>query len=503
MIGCCRYSRALLRPYQRLPFSRRNTAGGVNYNKGALTPHERGDSFTEPEVYTNKSNITVQIKVHRKISSLMEEERKSEGMRRLGIDAKREEELRAGHRAPLTANEVKATRMMDADDTVVAGSDGEGCSSSSKTTRGGDSRRSTESYSRRLRLLMQRETDRRDYMMDRFGEAPTSKQFYALFKQLQDADDADETVERHQKRLAEDHGVYSTTRMDAYMLDDDSYFPSWVQALPYSIRDRVKYGSLGLTEEDEALRVRLGRMPRDRRVMEWKRLKAAKEYRAANEETLTLAELRDARQGKRRFHWLQRKRQKRASGLRRLALRKAEGYEEWPSNAVDYSQRIAFVAQHVENGVGTNGQWPLDQGELIRAKVRRKQEEAERTFLMTTEDERVSKAARVNGGIKELLDSFEKPTKPFKRLSRKVYANRVNAIVHGDQDEHGRQYRKMYGRATRRARPYDSLAEMALEKETRKEPRVYTSGLNHSEDEDWTRRYKSWVDGMPSTRYGS
>lgn len=481
LISCSRF---VLRPFQRVAFSKR-TSGGVNYNMGALTNRDRGDAFTEPEVYRNQKNITAKTKVEKKQKLLLHEEQKRGLMNRLGLGSVEGDDLHSGRRLPRTPAEISASRSMD--DEAVVGKLGP-----------------SSSYDVDLRNLMQREADRRSHMMDKFGQAPTSREFHKLFSQLREADDAEDKIESYQKRLVEDHGVYPTTRMDAFMLDDDRYFPEWVNALPYAIRDRVKFGSMGLTEEDEALRVQLGRLPRDRRVEEWKRMKAAKAYKAANEETLTLAELRDTRQGKRRFHWLLRKRQKRAAALRRMALRRPDGLQDWPSTVVDYSQRIAFIAQHVENGVQTKGQWPLDPAELTKAKIKRKQAEAERTFLMSPEEKKLTaQASRMNGGIKELLSSFDLREKPFKRLSRKVYANRVNAIVHGDQDEHGRKYRKMHGIATRRLRPYDSLSEIALEKEVRKEPRVNVSGLNRTADEDWTRHFKSWVDGMPSSRYGA
>ncbi|CCW64293.1 unnamed protein product [Phytomonas sp. EM1] len=475
----------LLRPFRQVAFAKRSTAGGINYNKGALTPSEEGDPFTDPAVYRSKKSITAQIKTNRKEKFLLRQDRHNSLLNSLNIDTHQEEQLRSGYRIPLTKDEVKAVRAIDEAE-VVHGTH----------TRDAD-------YTAQVQLLMKREAERRDHMLDKFGQAPTSREFYKLFQSLRAADDADEEVEKHQKRLVEENGIYPSTRIDAFMLDDDSYFPEWVQALPYAIRDRVKYGSLGLTEEDEALRVHLGRLPRDKRLREWDRLKTAKMYRAAHEETLTLAELRDARQGKRRFHWLQRKRQKRASTLRRMALRKPEGYEEWPSSAVDYSQRIAFIAQHVENGLQTGGQWPLDPNSLLKAKIERKQDEAERTFLMSAEERKVAKKASINPGIKELLSSFDTRDKPFKRLSRKVYANRVNAVVHGDQDEHGRKYRKMHALATRRIRPYESLSEVELEKEVRNEPRVNVNGLNHTGDEHWTKHYKSWRDGMPSVRYAS
>lgn len=473
--------------FHRLPFARRSTAGGINVNKGLLSARERGDPFTEPAVYRSRKSVTAMRSVARKTERLLSEEQQRGEMHKLGLDSRVERELRSETHVPLHKEAIAAARVEDQNAMSVSPNSG-------------------REYTTALRQLMEREVERRDHMMDKFGQPPTAREFHRLFKQLRHADDEAETIERHQTRLVEEYGIYPSMRLDAYMLDDDTYFPEWVNALPYSVRDRVKYGSLGLTEEDEALRVTLGRMPLDRRREEWNRHKKAREYKAAKEETLTLAELRDARQGKRRFHWLQRKRQKRASTLKRLALRKSDAFELWPSTAVDYSQRIAFVAQHVENGLDTKGQWPLDPEELARARVRRSQEQAERTFLLSAEEKKALK--KTHGGnkdnsIMQMLHALDVPEKPFKRLSRKVYANRVNAIVHGDQDEYGRKYRKLENRAKRRMRPYESLGEIALEKEVRKEPRVYSKSLNRSEDEHWPKHTKSWGDGMPSTRYAS
>ncbi|EKF27431.1 hypothetical protein MOQ_008849 [Trypanosoma cruzi marinkellei] len=470
--------------FQRLPFGRRSAAGGINLNKGLLSDRERGDQFTDPTVYRNKKSIAAMHKVSRKTERLLKEEKQKEGMNALGVDSQMERELLDGSMHPLHREEIAAARVIDEDGLLSSSDPG-------------------SKYTTALRRLMEREVDRRDHMMDKFGQPPTAKEFHRLFTRLRHADDEAEAIERHQTRLVEEYGVYPSMRLDAYMLDDDTYFPAWVNALPYSIRDRVKYGSLGLTEEDEALRVTLGRMPLDRRRQEWERQKKAREYKAAKEEMLTLAELRDARQGKRRFHWLQRKRQKRASMLRRLALRKPDAFELWPSTVVDYSQRIAFIAQHVENGLDTKGHWPLDPEELARARVRRSQEEAERTFLLSAEEKKLLKKGNNDSSIMHMLRALDTPEKPFKRLSRKVYANRVNAIVHGDQDEYGRKYRKMENRAKRRMRPYESLGEIALTKEVRKEPRLYSNGLNHTDDEHWPKHTKSWADGMPSTRYAS
>ncbi|KAG5483397.1 hypothetical protein LSCM1_04945 [Leishmania martiniquensis] len=476
----------LLRPYHHVAFARRSTAGGVRLNKGALTEAERGDSFTEPEVYRSKTNVTATLKTKRKERRLLREERQRTNMEKLQVDARTEEALQTGRQLPQTPAEMQAVRSSD--DAAA------------------EFRYDSTEYSTTMRNLMRREVDRRDHVADKFGQPPTSREFFQLFRKLRSADSDEEAVERHQRRLVEEHGVYPSSRIDSFMLDDDSYFPDWVHALPYSIRDRVKYGSLGLTEDDEALRVRLAQLPRDARLREWKRLKAAKEYRSANEEALTLAELRDVRQGKRRFHWLQRKRQKRASALRRMAMRKPDGYHLWPSSLTDFSQRIAFIAQHVENGLQTDGKWPLDQDALTKAKIKRRQGQAERTFLMSPEEKKMAAGVsrgRMHGGMQELLDALEEPEMRYKKLSRKTYANRVNAIVHGDQDEHGRKYRRLHNLVTRRQRRYDSLAEIALEKEVRKEPLVNVSGLNHTDDEHWSHHEKSWVDGLPSTRYGS
>ncbi|EPY22336.1 hypothetical protein STCU_08235 [Strigomonas culicis] len=474
-------SLVLLKPYHRVPFARRSASGGVNVNLGVLSNQEKGDSFTEPQVYKSKSNLTARLKTHRKEALLRNEEHQKQSMSALGMGAQQAEELRRGRRMPMSPQERVAEAQEDADMVLR-------------------STRETADYSTHVRSLIQREKDRKDYMLAKLEDAPTSKEFYKLFKNLRDEEESEEIIETYQKRLVDEYGIYPTTRVDAFMLDDDSLFPEWVHALPATVRDQVKYGRLGLTEEDEALRVRLGRMPLDRRVGEWRRLKKAKEYRAANEETLTLAELRLARQGKRRFHWLQRKRERRAAALRRMSMRKPEEAALWPSTAVDFSQRMAFIAQHVENGVQTNGLWPLSADDLLRAKWARQRAQREDVFVASS-DGAASGAAHQS--VVELLGSLQEKGKQYKRLSRKVYANRVNAVVHGDQDEFGRNYRKMKSQATHRRRAYDSFAEIALEKEVGKEPDVHVRGHHRGKNDGWSRVHHTWSDGMPSTRYGS
>ncbi|EPY41656.1 hypothetical protein AGDE_02268 [Angomonas deanei] len=469
----------LLKPFQQVAFGKRGTNGGMKLNHGLLSEQELGDSFTEPEVYRNRKNVTAQVKVGEKTSGLRREERMRRQFERSHASDVQLNDIRLGRTAPRTDSERSLDEMFS--DVHLEASN-------------------TADYTVDMQRELKREAERRRHHLSKFGQTPTATEYHKLLRRTQSMDKEEESVAALQHRLTEETGLYSSSRLDAYMLDDDSYFPEWVNALPYAVRDQVKYGSLGITDEDEALRVRLNRLPRDKRESEWQRMKAAKEFKAANDEMLTIAELRDARQGKRRFHWLQRKREHRAQDLRRMALRKPEYATQWPSNVVDLSQRIAFIAQHVENGVNSMGQWPLDAEALLRAKARRSQSDEESAFLSQKKERMVDGVA---GDVGQLLTTMNQTPKKFRRVSRKVYANRVNAVVHGDQDEYGRKYRKVEKRGKARVRAYDSFREMALEKEVRKEPIVHTRGLHHQDDENWNRRFKSFADGMPSTRYGS
>lgn len=431
---------------------------------GALSNRDKGDPFTEPGVYRNQTSPFKQLHANRRVEEHLRSEAYTNRLATSGGSGRHN-----GANSPAMLDE-KASEILDQE--MIHGSQ----------------RLPNLRDEMNTHRLLRREVERRDHVRDKFGEAPTSREFHQLFAALRSSDDDDGVVRRHQARLAEENGIYSSTRMDAYMLNDDLCFPEWVQALPYRIRDQVKYGHLGITEFEETERLRLARLTREKRLREWSRIKKAKQYQAAQEETLTLSELRDARQGTRRFHWLQRKRQRRASLLRRACMRKPDATEVWPTRMIDFSQKIAFIAKHVESGVKTNGQWPLDEPSLAANSV---QENAD------------GKQAEVNPQVAHFLQSFEEPRGKFKRLSRKKFANRVNAITHGDQDEYGRKYRRMKARATHRQSAYQSTSELELEKELRREPLPNAPGLNIQDDHNWSMHQRSWVEGMPSTRYGA
>lgn len=274
-----------------------------------------------------------------------------------------------------------------------------------------------------------------------------------------------------QQRLVEEYAVYPSQRIDAFMLGDESVFPPWVHGLSSAIRDRVKYGGLGITEDEEALRVRLARMPLDARREEWARLKAAKAYEAGlGEQRINPRDIREARLVKRRNYILERKRQYRANILRRLAIGRPEEYAIHPSQRVDFSVRLAAIAQCVENGVDTKGKWPIDKEELHRAKIRNLQDHAERTFLKTNEERRMARSQRDNNMNAEIANSLQRldqrvaPEFNGKRLSRKQYAVRVNNVKLGVMDHRGRKYRDLYAVAGRRSKAM-TLEEARMNKE--------------------------------------
>lgn len=480
-------------------------------NQGLPTQKDIGDTVADPAVYRAQRNVTSLIKAPRKIRQTLNEQHANRQVSG-SVSSKKYWELASGAALPANADEAQAANVVDQMALQLGEFDprGDGPHGTDLVHKGPGQakhwRRGNE-YGNTLHNAMQFEEKRKEQMAAKYAQAPSGKEYFAMMKGLALEQRNDDRIDALHKELVEQHGVYPSSRMDAYMLDDDSFFPDWVQHLPWSIRDQVKYGKMGLTEEDEALRVRLGRMPLDKRRREWERLKAAKKYEAAQESVLSPTELRDARQGSRRYHWLQRKRQRRATTLRRLAMRRPEHFETWPTDQTDFSRRLATIAQHVENGVATNGQWPLDHETLAKAKLKRRQEEAERTFLKTTEEKRMLRRKPMNGSIAETLDALERSTeeKAYKRLSRKAYANRVNAVVHGDQDEYGRNYHEMQRLVHRRQKAHESMSEIALERELRKEPAVYVKGKNHSTTEHWSRHTQehSYSTGMPSMRYGS
>jgi hypothetical protein len=478
------------------PFPSIFRTGQINrrfINRGNLSPQELGDPSTESAVYRS-ANITAQLKSRKAAEQRLTEQRLSS--ERGSLSAATERGLDKGLTEAKTEAERQTLADIDDEDMQLR-----------RVSRGEMPRRHENAVERRssdyspaMHAAASIEARRKEDLAFKHMERPVAKEFNTLFRKLNNLDDDERKISEAQVRLTEEFGIYATHRIDAYMLGEDTNFPPWVEALPWGIRDRVKYGGLGLTEEDEALRIRFARLPVDQRADEWKRLKAAREFELGQERRLSLSELREARGGKRRFHWLQRKRQMRATMLRRLAMRKPERFEVWPSDAVDYSARLALVAQHVENGVETKGQWPLDKEAVARAKIRRKQEEAERTFLRTTDEKKMLQQKNMNGSIASALQLLEEKTKKFKKLSRRAFANRANAIRHGDQDIHGRNTKWLQRRISHRHRAYGSMSELALEKEIRKEPLVHIKGRSKKDNENWPD--EGMARGMPSMRYG-
>lgn len=472
-----------LQLFQKLGSSRR-TKFLSQENIGALSKRDCGDPFTEPHVYRAKNNVSNVVNSNLRVNRLLSEERMRKALNPLKISNLTETELASGNKIPTLHNEKILSTFYDDKELEL--------SSATKQSR--------QKICTAVCGMLQNEVERRNHVLDKFGKTPTAREFQKLLISLRNTDKDDESILNYQRRLTEENGIYPSNRLDAFMLSDDVCFPEWVNALPYRIRDQVKYGNMGITEFDETLRIRLGRLPRDERIKEWNRVKKGREYQMAKEEILTLSELRDIRQGKRRYHWLLRKCQKRATALRRLALRKPDNFEAWPAGLVDYSQRIAFTAQHVENGLQTMGQWPLDEKQLLEA--RRSRVETQRQFLEGSRDQSSFIKFSV-GSVGELLKAFDSKSKKFRRISRKAYAKRVNAIVHGDQDEYGRKHRKIQANASYRQKPLQSFDELELEKELGGEVTPNKPGLNHEGVSNWSNRTISWVEGMPSTRYGS
>ncbi|CUG09267.1 Hypothetical protein, putative [Bodo saltans] len=487
-------------------------------NQGALTPREMGDPFADPSVYRSTTDFGVLAKLPKKMRQL----RTEESMRRhIGATDVSDRDMMALDRSgqmmtPTHSStnddhqqrQAKLTSGMLNRKDLGLGEFQPRAGRGGQTDNTGRLNRGDFEVTADVIRGVQQAKRQTETMMARYPQAPSGKEYYRLFREhLADGHD-DLAVEQHQSRLVEEHGIYPTRRIDAYMLDDDaSVFPQWVNELPYSVRDRVKYGNMGLTEEDEALRVRLGRLSMDQRAREWERLKKAKEYLAAKEERVSHSELRDAREGTRRFHWLQRKRQLRASALRRLALRKPDEFEAWPSEAVDYSRRLGVIAQHVENGVATNGQWPLDEEELAKAKLRRRQEHAERTFLKSDAERKLANGRNMSGNIARTLAEMDshRATTSFTRLSRKQYANRVNAVKHGDQDVHGRNYQDLARRTVNTQKPFGSIAEMALHNELTFEPRPHVKNPLRRVNAQWERHHQedTYNRQMPNFKFGS
>jgi hypothetical protein len=293
----------------------------------------------------------------------------------------------------------------------------------------------------------------------KYAQTPTHQEYGKAIHALRSDAQTDETVAELQDRLVEENGLYPTQRLDAFMLRDEAAFPQWVNELPPFLKDRVRYGGVGLTESDEVLRQNLAKMPRDEREREWARLKAAREYRLGEgDKRISGSEMRQLRLGIRRHHQLHHRRLQRATLLKRLALRTPDQFEVWPTRDVDYSARLGRVAQFVEAGVPTMGEWPLDQRKLENArKKKRVAQEAEREFVRAgvalphVGGGGSGMEARMGHTARAVLARLESRERDVKRISRRHYTRRFNAIRLGYRDEHGRKFYAMqrWGRERR------------------------------------------------------
>lgn len=282
----------------------------------------------------------------------------------------------------------------------------------------------------------------------------------------------DEEVSRFHEKLIDECGLYPSQRLDAYMLQDDSVFPTWVEDLVPAMKDRVRYGGIGLTDDDEVLRQNLARMPPEEREEEWLRLKSARaEKYGTAERKISPAEVRELRLGIRRHHQLHKKRLRRGILMKQLVQRRPEKHEVWPAGKIDYSARLATVARFVEAGVPTKGQWPLDQRQLSnQVKKNMIAEEAQAAFVNAgvalSSARPNADALSLNENMKSVMKRLDDKHRSVKRISRKNFARRLVAIQLGSQDEHGRKYHEiaMRKRETRTA-SYRSEEEMKMNKE--------------------------------------
>lgn len=471
-------------------------------NQGELSRFDVGATFTEPSVYTNTGTPDTMIRYHRKVNAMARSQDMNRSFAPEMDDARMAAVEREG--GADTAAEKHFQSRLDAE----AFGFGERSTSGPSPPRPKDNSKgdhrtqrryvsNDQQYSNNLHRLYTRETpiERKQRILTNNAIEPTEAEFGQLMRRLAAEDEEEGVVEQVQERLVEESGIYPSMRMDAYMLGDESAFPPWVHKLAPAVRDRVKFGGIGLTEDDEALRIRLSRMPLDARRVEWQRLKAARSYEAGvKEQRLSPTDIRQARLAKRQYFRLQQQRQHRATMIRRLGLRKPEEVELIPSHHVDYSARLATIAQFVENGVDTKGQWPLDRTELQRAKIRNQQEAAERTFLRTADEKKMlRKGDKISTSIHSALEALDDNINVYKRVSRKTYAHRVNNIVQGVGDDLGRMYKYINRQASYspHAKSNDRV-EMERRMGDEPNPNVRRHGLRVRSTKHWQNREASF-----------
>eukprot|EP00758_Cryptobia_borreli_P019290 Tbor_TRINITY_DN8291_c0_g1::TRINITY_DN8291_c0_g1_i1::g.15426::m.15426 len=486
-------------------------------NRGVLSDAEKGSTFTDPGIYRNTTDPNVMERYAKKINFEKNAELKNKAVGTAGVSDATLMGFMKGSVRPTTPTERSIANMFDEEAlqldessqldtmynryarkkekqrlsnmkplapkvTAEMDSDGGGLNSSSDGNKPAIFQgNSLPEYSSKLHRSFNRESpaEYRQRFLGKHGVEPTEVEFKGLMRRLAAMDEADDRVERIQKRLVEDHGLYPSQRMDAYMLGDESTFPPWVHKLHSSVRDRVKYGGMGLEEEDEVMRIRLARMPIDARRAEWGRLKAAKQYEAGiGEQKISPRDLRETRLANRRHSWLQRKRTLRANILRRVALRAPDQHHAFPTHQVDFSLRLATIAQCVQNGVDTKGQWPIDQDELQKSKIRKAQMEAERIFLQTDDERRMLKSTTpggaVDAGLASAINSLESRKEKEKKvhLTRKGYALRINSVKQGVANEKGQSYKDLALHAFNNRHPASNETSAASYR-NRVAPRVY------------------------------
>lgn len=313
-------------------------------------------------------------------------------------------------------------------------------------------------YTTRLHQARQRAQMGFERFVMNHSSKPNGRELRKASVALERFDDADERAKTLQEKLTEEHGIYAEHRLDAYMLNDESTFPSWVRYTTASLRSKVMYDGLGLNEDDEVLRQNLARMPMTERVQEWERLKAARKYRLAHEERVTPGELRRMRKGTRKYHALERKRIARETLVRRIAQGRPELEVVAPTGDVDFSRRVALVARHVEAGVPTKGEWPLTERNLVQAERRKLKENFQQGAPHRMKD--------VNPQIKAALAQLADRERPMKRIAKREYSDRINAVLNGDQNERGHSFTRMnrHIRQKGRTAPLENKAEWELER---------------------------------------
>jgi hypothetical protein len=319
---------------------------------------------------------------------------------------------------------------------------------------------------------------------------PNPRKYDKLAQAHQRDETDDGRAARLRDRLAMEHGVVNRGRVDAFMLDDDTIFPLWVRNLAPSIKDRVMFGGLGLTDEDESTRQNLLRLPRQEREAEWTRIKAAKAYELGEEKRVSPYELRRERMGKRKYYALAAAQQKKQSRIKAMTLRRPEEWDVAPVAGVDYSARLALVAKHVEANIKTNGQWPLSDEKLDVAMRRQARNAAKESFLQKAGKDFDVTLNRVSPGLREAIRTVGTKERPVKRISRRDYKFRLQAVRDGNQDEHGRKFMQLSRQARQRHSTALSMEEAQEARRTARTKEMNGLGAQPRFDTHWPGAYQ-------------